>query len=77
MGRVSWKKRQGSHFLPAIGSVDQHSQLQMWLDGPDNIFYTIIIPKKRKQDLKLNYSNKLFPSYLKKNLLEIFYLIWG
>ena len=69
MGRVSWKKRQRSHFLPAIGSVDQHSQLQMWLDGPDNIFYTIIIPKKRKQDLKLNYSNKLFPSYLKKKSL--------
>ena len=33
------------------------------------IFYTIIIPKKRKQDLKLNYSNKLLPSYLKKESL--------
>ena len=68
-GESLGKKGKGLHFLPAIGSVDQHSQLQMWLDGPDNIFYTIIIPKKRKQDLKLNYSNKLFPSYLKKKSL--------
>lgn len=68
-GESLGKKGRGVHFLPAIGSVDQHSQLQMWLDGPDNIFYTIIIPKKRKQDLKLNDSNKLLPSYLKKNSL--------
>ena len=35
--------------MPAAGSVDQHSQLQMWLDGPNNlIIYTIILPKKEK-----------------------------
>ena len=37
--------------MPAIGSVDQHSQLQMWLDGPNNLIYTIILPKKRKNRL--------------------------
>ena len=51
MGRVFRKEWKRSSHFPAIGSIDQHSQLQMWLDGPDNLFYTIIIPKKRKKIL--------------------------
>ena len=41
----------GVHIIPGTGSIDQHSQLQMWLDGPNNLFYTIILPKKRKKTL--------------------------
>ena len=55
--------------MPATGSVDQHSQLQMWLDGPNNLMYTIILPKKRKIDYSLNDKMKAIPSYLNKKTL--------
>ncbi|MBF96190.1 MAG: Glucose-6-phosphate isomerase [Alphaproteobacteria bacterium MarineAlpha9_Bin4] len=58
------KKGKGIHLMPALGSVDQHSQLQIWLDGPDNIFYTIILPKRRSSNFILKDRNKLIPSYL-------------
>jgi glucose-6-phosphate isomerase len=32
----------GSTPIPALGTVDQHSQLQLYLDGPDDKFYTLI-----------------------------------
>ena len=68
-GESLGKKGKGTHLLPAIGAIDQHSQLQMWLDGPDNLFYTIIIPKKRKIDFKLKDSSKMMPAYLNKKTL--------
>ena len=68
------KNGKGVHFLKATGSIDQHSQLQMWLDGPDNLFYTIIIPKKRRNNFKVKDNNKLLPSYLHNQTLgEILY----
>ena len=27
----------GLHLISALGAVDQHSQLQMWLDKPKNL----------------------------------------
>ncbi len=63
------KNRKGIHFIAATGSIDQHSQLQMWLNGPDNLFYTIILPRKRKGDFKLKDNNKIIPSYLNKKTL--------
>ena len=48
-GESLGKNSRGVHIIPAMGSTDQHSQLQMWLDGPDNLFYTIILPKKEKR----------------------------
>ena len=63
------KNGNGVHFLQATGSIDQHSQLQMWLDGPDNLFYTIIIPKKRKKNFKVKDIHKLLPSFLNKQKL--------
>ncbi len=68
-GESLGKKGKGTQLLPAIGSIDQHSQLQMWLDGPDNLFYTIIIPRKRKIDFKLKDRGKMIPSYLNKKTL--------
>ena len=50
-GESLGKNSRGVHIIPAMGSTDQHSQLQMWLDGPDNLFYTIILPKKEKKTL--------------------------
>ena len=41
----------------------------MWLDGPDNIFYTIIIPKKRKVDFKLKNNIEMIPHYLNNKSL--------
>ena len=45
--RQSWaeslgKNGQGSTPLAALGPVDQHSQLQLWLDGPEGKFYTVL-----------------------------------
>ena len=68
-GESLGKKGKGIHFMPATGSVDQHSQLQMWLDGPNNLMYTIILPKKRKIDYSLNDKMKAIPSYLNKKTL--------
>ena len=67
-GESLGKKGKGIHLLPAIGSIDQHSQLQMWLDGPDNLFYTIILPKKRKIDFKLK-DKKVYSSLFKQKKL--------
>ncbi|MGC6472851.1 MAG: glucose-6-phosphate isomerase [Parvibaculales bacterium] len=36
------KKGRGTTPVNALGPVDQHSQLQLYLDGPDDKFYTII-----------------------------------
>ena len=36
------KKGRGTTPVNALGPVDQHSQLQLYLDGPDDKFYTLI-----------------------------------
>ena len=68
-GESLGKHGKGTHLIPAIGSIDQHSQLQMWLDGPDNLFFTIIVPKKRKIDYKLIDIKGFLPFYLNKKKL--------
>jgi len=37
------KDGRGSTPLNALGPIDQHSQLQLWLDGPNDKFFTLII----------------------------------
>ncbi len=37
------KEGRGSTPLNALGPIDQHSQLQLWLDGPNDKFFTLII----------------------------------
>lgn len=39
------KAGHGTTPIPALGPVDQHSQLQLWLDGPDDKLYTVIEPE--------------------------------
>lgn len=60
------KKGKGIHLISALGAVDQHSQLQMWLDGPKNLVFTIVIPKKRDSDVKIKNKRNILPSYLKE-----------
>ncbi|MDC3023862.1 hypothetical protein OA264_00100 [Alphaproteobacteria bacterium] len=68
-GESLGKNGKGVHIIPAIGSIDQHSQLQMWLDGPDDLFYTIILSKKRKIDFKLRDNKKFIPNHLRDRKL--------
>ncbi len=39
------KRGQGSTPVHALGPVDQHSQLQLYLDGPADKFFTLLFPK--------------------------------
>ncbi len=36
------KEGKGTLPAPALGAVDQHSQLQLWLDGPDDKLFTVV-----------------------------------
>ena len=54
----------GLHLISALGAVDQHSQLQMWLDGPKNLIFTIVIPKKRLHDFKVKNNKNILSAYL-------------
>ena len=38
------KAGEGAVPYPAVGAVDQHSQLQIWLDGPDIATFTLLGP---------------------------------
>ncbi len=67
------KNKYGMHIITAKGAQDQHSQLQMWLDGPDNLIFTVIIPKKRKLEFRTSRKkDKILPIYLQnKRTIEI------
>jgi glucose-6-phosphate isomerase len=59
------KNGQGTTPVAALGPVDQHSQLQLFLDGPDDVLYTVVstdtagqgpeIPATRANALGLGY----------------------
>ena len=59
----------GLHLISALGAVDQHSQLQMWLDGPKNLIFTIVIPKKRSHDFKVKNKKNILPGYLNNKMM--------
>lgn len=63
----------GIHLISALGAVDQHSQLQMWLDGPKNLVFTIVIPKIRYHDIKIKDKKDILPPYIKEK--KIGYLL--
>ncbi len=42
--------------INAMGTVDQHSQLQLYIDGPKNKFYTFILREKSEKSLKITKS---------------------
>ena len=43
------KNKMGITPVNALGTVDQHSQLQLYLDGPSDKFFTFIFEKKKKK----------------------------
>ena len=48
------KKDRGITALHAIGTTDQHSQLQLYLDGPKDKFFTFIKSNYHKKGLKID-----------------------
>ena len=48
------KKNRGITALHAIGTTDQHSQLQLYLDGPKDKFFTFIKSNYHKKGLKID-----------------------
>lgn len=50
---IGKSKSVGITAVKAIGARDQHSQLQLFLDGPDDKFYILIPPPKPSADIKI------------------------
>lgn len=50
---IGKSKSIGITAVKAIGARDQHSQLQLFLDGPDDKFYILIPPPKPSADIKI------------------------
>ena len=50
------KNKMGITPMNALGTVDQHSQLQLYLDGPSDKFFTFIFEKKKKSKKNLDCS---------------------
>jgi glucose-6-phosphate isomerase len=48
------KNKMGITPVNALGTVDQHSQLQLYLDGPSDKFFTFIFEKQKKSKKKLD-----------------------
>mgnify|MGYP003663007646 CR=1 FL=1 len=53
-GESLGKKGKGSTPVPALGTVDQHSQLQLYNDGPNDKTYTFLVEDSRKKGLVPN-----------------------
>lgn len=64
------KNGYGTIPVNAMGTVDQHSQLQLYIDGPKDKFFTFILKDKEKDSLKIEKTfNKGF-DYLKGMSLD-------
>lgn len=50
-GESLGKEGKGTTPLRSIGATDQHSQLQLYMDGPEDKFFTIIIIKKQEEEV--------------------------
>ena len=48
------KNKRGITAIHSIGTTDQHSQLQLYLDGPEDKFYTFITTNHSKKGPKIN-----------------------
>ena len=48
------KKKKGITPIHSIGTTDQHSQLQLYLDGPRDKFFSLITTNHRGKGLKMN-----------------------
>ena len=48
------KDKKGITAIHSVGTTDQHSQLQLYLDGPKDKFFTFITTDHHKKGLKIN-----------------------
>ncbi len=48
------KDGRGTTPVPGVGAVDQHSQLQLWLDGPADKLFTLILADRKGQGTALS-----------------------
>ena len=65
------KNGKGITPINSLGTVDQHSQLQLYLDGPRDKFFTIIGKKKEEKNMKMDCryaKSKIFDSLHNKSL---------
>ncbi|MBI4698111.1 MAG: hypothetical protein HY758_04185 [Nitrospirae bacterium] len=63
------KNSKGQTPYPSVGTTDQHSQLQMWMDGPKDKVITFIDIKNYGDDISINDENIKPLSYLKDHTL--------
>ncbi len=61
----------GSTPINSMGTVDQHSQLQLYLEGPQNKFFTFILRNKANQDFAIKDLPNCPTLFGGKNLSEI------
>ena len=59
------KQGKGSTPVPAVGVTDQHSQLQLWLDGPKDKWFTMIVCERAGSGARITGG----PDYLRGKTL--------
>lgn len=70
------KNKKGSTAISSRGTVDQHSQLQLFLDGPNDKFITILGFEKPQKSIKLKCKiskNNIFESLNNKSMGDLFF----
>lgn len=65
------KNNFGSVPINSLGTVDQHSQLQLYLDGPKDKFFTFITQKKHPNDFLIKDLPDCRTLFGNKNLTDI------
>ena len=58
LGREYWKRNKGITAIHSIGTTDQHSQLQLYLDGPKDKYFTFVTTDHSNKGIKIN--NEMF-----------------
>lgn len=56
--------------INAIGTIDQHSQLQLYMDGPRNLFFTFITKSNENNSLKIKKTYHKDFEYLNNKTLD-------
>jgi len=64
------KEGKGTTPIRALGTVDQHSQLQLYLDGPKDKFFTLLAPEWQGKGEKIQ--NSLIPEFKGKTMGDLF-----
>ncbi len=65
------KNGYGSTPINSMGTVDQHSQLQLYLEGKSDKFFTFISNKTNQKDFAINDLDKCQTLFGRKNLSQI------